>query len=309
MSLINEALKRVEQSLNENSPDQKLKPQMSSFPMEPDKRNKTLFLVAILGGTLFFSIFILLLFLIFSNYPSSSSSTNLTTPPTPGLTNALISQPQDAENEKSSSSLENSIPPSETSTVEKSQNENEIAQEPDNLSLETLAAAPAPEENHKDSNESSKAIATNETPEKDLNKEIFEGMINLASKAFTRVPTQSKTKEVAKESNVEQSKNDNAEKPVETNYKLSTAQDTLEKIQRESDTLKEAPKSKVEQFIDSLAVTGVMISKDDSMALINNRVFPKNSIIDANFNLTLVDIYPQKIVLRDGMGNTYDVEF
>lgn len=301
MSLINDALKRVEQSLNDNSPDQKFKNQMPSYSMESSGRNKKLFFIAVIGGTLFFSILILLLVLIFSQSPSPSSPL----PPysTPNSTNAIINQPEESKKEKASSiDTLSKLPIQPIDAVEIDQNDIISERETEEPS-ENVSSEDAPKDSPPSTDSASKVTVPRDSNGKDLNEEFFESIVDLASKAFTVDPKKTK----AKNSNSESKNGNNA--LTEENFTLSTAQSTLDKIQRESELPKEAPKSKVQQFIDTLAVTGVMISKDDSMALINNRVFSKNSIVDSNFNLTLIEIQPQKIVLRDGAGVIYNVDF
>lgn len=307
MSLINDALKRVEKSLNDNSPDQKMKQPMSSYPTEPSGRDKKLFLIALIGGTLFFSILILLLVLIFSNSSTSSvPTTSITPPPSSSGQNALINQPE-VEEKENTIIPEESIPPQKTDTLkENNVTESNIENEEENVPMDSAKSrsneAPS-------SDTSTDENVLNNGEKRDLNEEFFEGMVNLASKAFTRTNSKLKTQAPTKENISEEP----VEKPKE-NFTLSTAQATLEKIQNEERPQKKpqlyrAPKNQVQDYVDSLVVSGVMISNNDSMALINSRVYPKNSIIDSTHSLSLIDIQPQKIVLRDGSGNTYDVYF
>lgn len=302
MSLINDALKRVEQSLNDNSPDQRFPNKMPSYPMEPSGRNKKLFFIAVVGGTLFFSILILLLVLIFSG--SSSPSSALPPSPTPSSTNAMISHTQESKEEKKSSIEPSSIPSlQQTDNLEENPSDSVNSIEPQEASKNESPDVTVDSKESPSSDTIPNVPTSDNSNDKDLNEEFFESVVNLASKAFTLDPKKSKT------NNSTESNKDKNENRTEENFTLSTAQSTLDKIQRESELQKEAPRSRVQEFIDSLAVTGVMISKDESMALINNRVFSKNSIVDSKFNLTLIEIQPQKIVLKDGTGTTYDVDF
>ncbi len=332
MSLITDALKRVEKSLNDNSADQKLNQPMPPFLPESSGGNKKLFYIALIGGTLFFSILILLLVLIFSPSPSAKTSSNITPPPTPNTSNIAIST-NGSNEEKNLPSEEPAIIPTIPSTPSNEFQEETIPEEnfPTENRIDTTAVelqkepfqnAGLEETNAKESLAASSTSAnTNDTANKkakDLNQELFEGVVGLASKAFTSNPNKPKP------SNSSSTNSENAEatentkenqKPAEENYTLSTAQATLENIQRESQAagetpkIPETPKTKMQQYIDSLWVTGVMISQDESMALINNRVFTKGAVIDATFNLTLVDVQPQKIVLQDSSGTLYDVNF
>ncbi|PWU07595.1 MAG: hypothetical protein C5B43_00095 [Verrucomicrobia bacterium] len=317
MSLINDALKRVEQSINDNSPNSKLNPLPPSFSQEPSGPNKKLFFIALIGGTLFFTVLILLLVLIFSG-PSSKPTSNEVPPPPPPTSNALIpskNQTQSKENEN----LITEEPQQPSPPGPNNEDQNHITQKETLLQENSDKVEPEeqtlPEENPDATEDSNPPISStsNNNGSKDLNDEFFKSIVNLASKAFTRTPTNTKVKnannttEPSLQEDNEPLENDHADSRL---FPLSTAQTTLENLQRESQESKPAQKTKIEKYIDSLSVTGIMISKDESMALINNRVFNKGSIVNPDFNLYLIDIQPQKIVLKDSKtGATYDLEF
>lgn len=276
MSLINDALKRVENSINNNSPD-KHKEQIPSFASSD--KNKKLFFIALIGGTLFFTILILLITLIYS------SSTPPLTPPNPII--PVFSPDIQVDIEKPSQILQ----PQEPSES----HENESI---------SMGASPVSDTDNDAANPAlSVSQETNKLLEghKDINAEFFESIVGLASKAFVKTPNPDEKTKAQEPTQVESREN----------YSLSTAQTTLNMIAEEHQSVKKVNNSQdpVRKFIDSLSITGVMISGKESMVLINNHVYFTDSIIDPLLNLTLVDIQPDRIVLKDFRGTTYPVEF
>lgn len=288
MSLINDALKRVEKSLNDNSPIQQSKQKNSSLTLEPSGSSKKLFFITLIGGTLFFSILILLLILVFSNTSLTPPSQTTTIPPstTPSLPQNLETHHEPHQIEPPSAPIHTQInPPQPLNNYSPDQPKETSAHSTTN-NTETSTTTP----DHP---------IHPSTEEKTFNQELFEGILNVASRAFinkspssTSSPHPALTQQTPKE-----------------NLHLSTAQKTLDIIEQEAQQSKNFPENKTQQFINSLSITGVMISKDESMVLINNRVFLKNAIINPDLNLQLIDIQPQKITLQDNSGSTYTVDF
>lgn len=304
MSLINDALKRVEKSLNENSPGEHSKQQMPPLTFESSSRNKKLFLIALIGGTLFFSILILLLVLVFSNTTLTQSS-NLTPtlqPNTPSFV-AMIKDDETKINPVEQS-LQTSPP------VDLPTNQNQLNSDIPNESQKTSIELATNEIPNLTTNTEPVTATDQEEPsdtasaQKNLNQEFFESILNLASKAFVTKasgPTATDTTSTTSEKS-------SPPAPKE-NYNLSTAQKTLDRIEQESQQPKSVPETPVQKFIDSLSITGVMISDKDSMVLINNRVYLKDAIINSDLNLRLTEIHPQNIVLQDNSGASYTVTF
>lgn len=298
MSLINDALKRVEQSLNDNLSIQKSQRNISSLSLEPSGSNKKLFFIILIGSTLFLSVLILLLVLIFSNAASTSpsQSTSLAKSNT-----ALLAEPIETHHDQPNhqpnhqpNQTELSIAPTVTQNNHNQSNSD---------SKEVASSSTSTSNDTEDSNNPSHQTVYPNNEERNFNRELFEGILNVASKAFSTPTTPSITNPPSSDKLAPIS-----QAPKE-NLKLSTAQKTLDTIEQESQQPKKLPENKVQRFIDSLSINGVMISKDESMVLINNQVFLKNATINPELNLQLIDIQPQKIVLQDNLGTTYNVEF
>lgn len=285
MSLINDALKRAEKSLNDNSSDQH-RERIPSFDFEPSKRNNKLFLVALIGGTLFFSVLIALIMLLRSPAPTPKP-----TPPTPSTTPTLI-----PENLSGKEAPEAIVQVQET--IEPESNENTL-DGPINSEEDPEELPPTDPAESIEQSSTAEAPTTPQVGSKnDLNKEFVEGIVGLASRAFTGPPPSNKNSQQAPE-------------PEPKDYSLSTAQETLELLEKQAKNNKPAdtPENPIHEFIQSLSITGVMIANEGSQVLINNHVYSNHSVIDSSLHLILSEIKPHSITLRDSTGKTYVKEF
>lgn len=284
MSLINDALKRAEKSLNNNNSDQH-KERIPSFDFEPQGKNKKLFYTLVLGGTLFFSVLIALIMLL----RSSPAPAQKTPPPNNQMTPSFASEIL-ADKKELESTEETQEPTEGTSQSEVDEADIEDIDEPEESvlsdSLESLS-----EEN-----------PTPKEANKNLNEEFIQGMVGLASRAFTGAPSSNKTSEKSQESQKETPKQD---------YSLSTAQVTLEMLEEQAKKSKDNSNEEnpIQDFINNLSITGVMIADQGSQVLINNQVYSNHSVINQSLHLILADIKPHEITLRDATGKTYIKDF
>lgn len=276
MSLINDALKRAEKSLNNNSSDQH-KERIPSFHTEPSKKSKKLFIVILLGGVLFFSTLIALIMVL-----RSEPKTPLKTPPT--------NIPADTKF---------------VAEINVEQEAPEVIQEPQELSEpenNSTTVINEPEPSVPSNSTTSSAENATAEPQMDLNDEFIQGIVGLASKAFTKTPSSNTNAQQSQEPVKENSKE---------SFSLSTAQETLAMLEKQVNNSKTPHilNNPVQDFIQDLSITGVMIADDESQVLINNQVYTNNSTIEPSLNLKLIDIKPHKITIKDATGKTYTKEF
>ncbi len=281
MSLINDALKRAEKSLNNNSPDQH-RERIPSFHVEPSKNNKKLFIIVLLGGILFFSTLIALIMVLRSKPEPTSINTLSNTSHDVAFVADVAVEKEDPVIQQ----LEEPIEPENNNTTTINEPEKPISSNP----ITTSTAA------------NSTVSPTANESQKDLSEEFVQGIVGLASRAFIKTPSSNTDSQKPQESVKESAK--------ET-YSLSTAQDTLTMLEKQvnNTTQYRIPNNPVQDFVQDLSITGVMIADDESQVLINNQVYTNNSIIDTSLNLKLIDIKPHKITIRDAMGKTYTKEF
>lgn len=284
MSLINEALKRAEKSLNNNNSDQH-KERIPSFDFEPSGKNKKLFYTLVLGGTLFFSVLIALIMLLRSSPAPAQKTPPPNNQPTPSFAAEILADKKELE--ATEETQEPTEVPSESeideATIEDiDEPEESVASNP--LESPTEENPPASEAN------------------KNLNEEFIQGMVGLASRAFTGAPSVNKKPEKTEESQKEVPKQD---------YSLSTAQGTLEMLEEQAKNSKDAStvENPIQDFINNLSITGVMIADQGSQVLINNQVYLNHSVINPSLHLILTDIKPHEITLRDATGKTYIKDF
>lgn len=65
------------------------------------------------------------------------------------------------------------------------------------------------------------------------------------------------------------------------------------------------PDVRAQQFIDTLRVTGIRASGDDSKVLMNDRVYRVNDIVDRTLGLKLIKVAPDSLIFSDPTGATY----
>lgn len=271
MSLINDALKRAEKKLDNNSPD-KHQERTPSIPLHASSKNNKRFIILLAGGTLFLATLILLVTLLSSPTPPPPiNSVSIPIPslvPTFPLTEEVLledseedTSPQEPTEEPLLSAIDTDLEPTEESLPEKS------------------------------------------TKSPDITSEMFENLVGFASKAFVKkTDTDSKKTTADEPPTTDESK---------INYSLSTAQKTLEMLEAEALFQKHvhSPPNPIQNFIDSLEITGVMFSNSESKVLMNNQVYSINSIINKKLMLELIEIHPHEITLKDGTGTEYRREF
>ena len=120
----------------------------------------------------------------------------------------------------------------------------------------------------------------------------MEGIVGLASKAFTGPPPSNKdSKQEAKDKDLK-------EIQAKEDYSLSMAKETLEMLeelekQTRNQTVSDSVEDPIQDFINNLSITGVMIAGNESQILINNQVYSKNSIINSSFELKLFNTISQ----------------
>lgn len=291
MSLINDALKRAEKSLNNNSPDQH-RERIPSFDFEASKKNRKLFVILLIGGTLFFSALIALIMLL------RSSPEPVTKTPPPSTSNAevpaVIREAEVTTEDTEGTNLK---------TLEREQ---DLDQEPAEVENDNTGAKGSdvnkpemPESS--DKVESAAAGSAVSEPKKSMNEEMMEGLVGLASKAFVQ-SSGGKDGKQAQETEKESPK---------ANYTLSTAQETLAMLEAQAKNNKSTYtiQDPIEEYVQNLSITGVMIADDGSQVLINNQVYSTNAKIDPALNLELIDIKPHKLTIKAANGKVYTKEF
>lgn len=284
MSLINDALKRAEKSLNNNNSDQH-KERIPSFDFEPSGKNKKLFYITLFGGTLFFSVLIALIMLLRSIPEPTQKTPQPNTLATPSFAAEISADKEDLE--KIEASQERNEYPSESEINEATSAGIDEAQK---VASSDRLESPAAEN-----------PAANEA-KKNLNEEFIEGMVGLASRAFTGSTSSNKNSGNPQEAQKESPKQD---------YSLSTAQEMLEMLEKQAKNNIEVPtpENPIQDFINNLSITGVMIADQGSQVLINNQVYKNHSVISQSLHLILAEIKPHEITIRDSSGKTYIKDF
>ena len=69
------------------------------------------------------------------------------------------------------------------------------------------------------------------------------------------------------------------------------------------------PDERIHAFVDSIRVTGIRSSGDDSRVLMNDRVFRVNDIVDRGLGVRLTKVNPNSLTFTDANGATYVKNF
>jgi len=136
------------------------------------------------------------------------------------------------------------------------------------------------------------------TEDKDINEEMLQKFVSSAVDTF--VKKEPKEEKPAKEEGLI--------KP------LRDAQARLDKLSKENKALKEKaattkPSDPNQAYIDKLNITGVMFSGDKSKVLMDSRVLSINSVIKEDPKITLIEIQPHTLIFADESGRRYEKAF
>lgn len=289
MSLINDALKKAETQLKKSQSVSDLAKQAEHTNFESLQSHQKKFFAYFIGGTAILTAIILGFVFLKSRSFSPYSSISYTQPNTRhNETLSLASAYPDPEIALNSS--EEAVSSAQilsqrlTQALKQSSNLYAYNQVP-SKNIDPTATASI----EKDSK--------NATSKKDINQEMIEGIVSMASKVLN---PSSKEKDMK---NPEQNIQEGHKKEW---YTVSEAQET-EEISGREQKKHIVPKDPAQDYIDKLNIMGILISNNESKVLMNNQIYTINSNI--NPDLKLIEIHPNHLVFTNENGTRYLKEF
>lgn len=289
MSLISEALKKAEESMRQPAVTYKEKQQPineASFPLETSPKKQKQFIILFSGGTLALTLLILIGILIFGAKPPAQN---------PSKKQSIIA---------AQSTQPHSIESIEKKLVAKTQKAVDFFEHKETI-IESLRKEEIDKEVSDTEEDDLEVIALNAQPTAaTLRNPLNPSSIKKPLGTTANSPSSPKEIVTANPKEHQEAPPTNKQQKL-----LDYISEKEQKLLARTRTHSEEEIDPIQAYINELNVTGVLISSNENKVLLNNQVYSKNSHLEENFDLELIEIKPRELTFLAKNGQKYRKSF